>query len=272
MPPLITCGVTMRAISRLAAIAAAGVLISGCGSPGPGAGGHASAPVTSSSPAQSATSAGGSSAAASTPVVALPAGYQPLFPFATPAQVRAWQAGYTSGGHQPWHLSASRTALAFTMGYLGFKDLNKVTKQAASGTDSRISVGFTLPNGRLTTSAVVHLVRFGSGPLAPWEVVGTDDTTFSLSTPAYGAAVASPVAIGGKITGVDESIRAGMHQLQSATPVGTSCCTPAGGQRSPWSATVTFHAASGQVITIVVSTGGHVSAVERFAVTGVRVK
>jgi hypothetical protein len=34
---------------------------------------------------------------------------------------------------------------------------------------------------------------------------------------------------------------------------------------------VTFRAAPGQVITIAASAGGHVAAVQRFAVTGVRV-
>jgi hypothetical protein len=54
-------------------------------------------------------------------------------------------------------------------------------------------------------------------------------------------------------------------------PRGPVCCRPAGGQATPWSLAVPFHAASGQVIIIVVHTGGHVAAVERFAVTGVRV-
>jgi len=49
------------------------------------------------------------------------------------------------------------------------------------------------------------------------------------------------------------------------------CCQPAGGQAAPWSLIVPFYAAPGQVITIVVHTGGHVATVERFAVTGVRV-
>jgi hypothetical protein len=53
--------------------------------------------------------------------------------------------------------------------------------------------------------------------------------------------------------------------------VGSYCCHPAGGQASPWSFTVPFQATSGQVVTIVVHAGGHVTAVERFAVTGVRV-
>ena len=53
--------------------------------------------------------------------------------------------------------------------------------------------------------------------------------------------------------------------------MGSYCCQPPDGQATPWSLTVPSHAASGQVIIIVVHTGGHVAAVERFAVTGVRV-
>jgi hypothetical protein len=67
------------------------------------------------------------------------------------------------------------------------------------------------------------------------------------------------VRIGGKITGVDENLRAAIRQLGAS------------GQASPWSLNVPFHAAPGQLITIVVHTSGHVAAVERFAVTAVLV-
>jgi hypothetical protein len=43
-----------------------------------------------------------------------------------------------------------------------------------------------------------------------------------------------------------------------------------GGTRSQWSAGVTFRAAPGQVITIAAAAGGHIAAVQRFAVTGAR--
>lgn len=76
--------------------------------------------------------------------------------------------------------------------------------------------------------------------------------------------------IGGKITGVDENLWAEVHWLAAAVPVGSYCCRPAGGQASPWSLTVPFHASPDRVLTIVVHTGGHNAAVERFAVTGVR--
>jgi hypothetical protein len=144
-----------------------------------------------------------------------------------------------------------------------------VAAHTISGSDARVTVGLTLPNGQLSHAAIIHLVKFGSGRYAPWEVAGTDDTTLTLDIPAYGSTATSPVRIGGKITGVDENLRAEAHQLTASGPVGSYCCQPAGGQATPWTLTVPFHATPGQVITIVVHTGGHVAAVERFAVTGV---
>jgi hypothetical protein len=114
-------------------------------------------------------------------------------------------------------------------------------------------------------------VRYGTGPDAPWEVVGTDDTTFSLTTPAYGSLVRSPMVTGGRISGVDESIRVQVRQPSSAAPLGTSpCCTPAGGNDQPWNVKVSFSGASDPVLTVVASTGGHVADVERFTITAVR--
>jgi len=257
----------MNLTIRLAAAAAAGVLAAGCGAAsGPSSASH---PATSHSPAPSS-----SPATTATPAPApapSPFGYQPLFPFASMADAQAWEASNAAGGHQPWHLDANSTALAFTQGYLGFSQISKVAAVTVSGGDARVTVGLTLPNGQVNHAAIIHLVKFGSGRYAPWAVVGTDDTTLTLDTPAYGSTATSPVRIGGKITGVDENLRAEVHQLGSGAPVGSYCCRPAGGQASPWSLTVPFHAASGRLITIVVHTGGHVAAVERFAVTGVLV-
>ena len=199
----------------------------------------------------------------------MPAGYLPLFPFASLAGVRAWQASYESGGHQPWHRSPDLTATAFAA-FLGYPDVTQVAQSAVSGGDAHVAVGIKLPDGTISTAAIIHLVLFGSGTYAPWEVVGTYDRTFTVDRPAYGGTAASPVTAGGTITGVDESIRVTVHTLSAQVPVGAYCCRAAGGTRSPWSASVTFLATPGQVITIAAATGGHVAAVERFAVTGAR--
>jgi hypothetical protein len=256
----------MKLTIRLAAAAAAGVLAAGCGTAaGPASSSHPAAPHTPAPASAPATTAAPSRAP--TPV---PFGYVPLFPFGNLAAVRAWQTSYASGGHQPWHLDADQTALAFTQGYLGFSQISQVAAHTISGGDARVTVGLTLPNGQVNQAAIIHLVKFGPGKYAPWEVVGTDDTTLTLDIPAYGGTATSPVRIGGKITGVDESLRAEVHQPGASAPVGSYCCQPAGGRATPWSLTVPFDATPGQVITIVVHTGGHVAAVERFAVTGVR--
>ncbi|HYB88574.1 MAG TPA: hypothetical protein VEC76_17130 [Streptosporangiaceae bacterium] len=252
----------MNLTIRLAAVAAAGLLAAGCG---------AASPPPASHPSTAPASPSGAAPGTAPPATPAPFAYVPLFPFGSPAAVRAWQASYAAGGHQPWHLNPGLTALAFTQGYLGFSRIDKVAALAISGGDAHVTVGFHRPDGHVSAAAVVHLVRYGSGRNVPWEVVGTDDTTLTLDIPAYGGTATSPVRIGGKITGVDESLRAEIHQLGVGGPVGSFCCRPAGGQASPWSLSVPFHAAPGQVITIVVHTGGHVAAVERFAVTGVRV-
>ena len=264
--PIFPAGDLMKLTMRLATVAAAGLLAAGCGSAGP-------AGQPSASPAASPATSAAAPATASAPGTATPTPftYQPLFPFGSLAEVRAWQASYASGGHEPWHLNPGLTALAFTQGYLGFSHIGKVAALKMSGGDAHVTVGFHRPDGHVSAAAVIHLVKYGSGTNVPWEVVGTDDTTLTLDVPAYGGIATSPVRIGGKITGVDESLQAEVHRLGSSAPVGSYCCRPAGGQATPWSFSVRFHATPGQVITIVVHTGGHVSAVERFAVTGVRV-
>jgi hypothetical protein len=78
------------------------------------------------------------------------------------------------------------------------------------------------------------------------------------------------VKIAAAVEGVDEYLQAEAHALGADQPLGTFCCQPAGSRANPWSLTVPFDANSGQVITIVVHTGGHVAPTERFAVSGVR--
>jgi hypothetical protein len=197
----------------------------------------------------------------------------PLFPFSTAQGVQIWQQSYASGGHQPWHLDAGQTALAFTA-WLGFPGIDKVIGMRTDGIGAHVSVGFYVggPSNENVTSAIVHLVHWGTGSDPPWEVVGTDDTTFSLTRPAYGATVTSPVTVGGLISGVDENIKVQVRTSSSSSAVGTFCCLPAGNVNTPWTAPVSFTASSGAILTIAAQTGGGVAAVERFTVTGVRVR
>ncbi|WP_201784175.1 hypothetical protein [Frankia sp. ACN1ag] len=208
----------------------------------------------------------GSAATTSTPAAQPWLAYQLLWPFRDAAQARDWQAA--GGGHQPWHLDAGLTALDFARGYLALSGIDRVTTRQIGTTDAHVGVGFARPEGYGdATAGVVHLVRLGAGSDAPWEVVGTRDADFSLLTPRYGTRHASPVTVGGRITGVDENIHVQVRQPSSARPIGESCCLPAGGTNQGWSTRVTYRDAQDPVLTVVAWTGGHLVAVERFTVT-----
>jgi len=197
--------------------------------------------------------------------------YQPLWPFASERDAAAWQQVYRAGGHQPWHLDAGQTALSFTTGFLGFDEVDTIVSRTVQGDDATVAVGYRTGSTWQSVAAVVHLGRIGQGDDAPWEVVGTRDTSLTLDRPGYGSAASSPVVVGGRITGVDEAIRVDVRQVSSEAPLGTFCCVPAGGERSHWSGQVSFHGATDAVLVIVASTGGHYQGVERFAVTAVTV-
>jgi hypothetical protein len=227
-------------------------------------------PPTSDPPAATSTppSGGAPSGAPSTSPGAAAFDHVALWPFADAAQARAWQDAYRAGGHQPWHLDPEATALGFASGYLGFAEIDRATTVTTVGDEAWIGVGFALPNGADTTAAEVHLARYGTGEDAPWEVVGTRDSTLVLDTPRYGSTLGSPLVVGGSITGVDESLH--VRVLGPGGPAGESCCLPAGGENTRWSLTVPVTGTPTGALTVVVSTGGHVAEVERFAITGVR--
>lgn len=193
---------------------------------------------------------------------------RPLWPFRTLAEADSWLA--TAGeGHAPWHADAEATALFFTANFLGFTEIDEVTSTDVGADEAWIGVGYQAEGGGLATAAEIHLVRFGPSPDAPWEVVGTRDTTLTLDVPRYGSAVSSPLTVGGTISGVDESLRVEVRQASTPTPLGVACCLPAGGDAAPWETTVDVAGATDPALVVVVSTGGHVQDVERFAITAV---
>ncbi|MFC9995126.1 hypothetical protein [Nocardia sp. NPDC127526] len=199
--------------------------------------------------------------------------YQPLWPFADAAGAAAWQQSYREGGHQPWHLDPAATALGFARDYLGYANIDRVVQVQTKGEEAWVTVGYddpAEPGGDAFPAAKLHLVRLGAGDDAPWEIVGTDDTTLTLTTPKYGARITSPVTVGGRITGVDESLDIQIRQLAQQAPIGTTGMIPAGGTDTPWTGTVNFSASCPGTLTVAVATGGHIEEVERFAVTGVR--
>lgn len=196
--------------------------------------------------------------------------YPALWPFTSEAEAAAWQQAYRNEGKQPWHLDAGQTAQAFTTGFLRFDELGQVVSTSVHGDEAFVSVGYQAEHNPPSVAAVLHLARMGQGDDAPWEVVGTRDSRLTLTQPRYGAAAVSPLTVGGRITGVDESIRVDVRQASSADPLGTVSGVPTGGERHRWSAQVSFRGATDPALVIVASTGGHYQGVEAFAITAIR--
>lgn len=69
---------------------------------------------------------------------------------------------------------------------------------------------------------------------------------------------------------MDENLVFVEDGLSSEKALGRSAAIPAGGENAPWRPRVSFSAGTDRVLAFTVFTGGHLSAVERFAITGVR--
>jgi hypothetical protein len=202
----------------------------------------------------------------------LPGGLLPLWPFQTVEQADAWIQNHRAVGSDPQHrLDAAATALEFTRGALGYTGIDLVT--ASTGTDAEqfVGVGWRTEASTVLTAATVRLVRLGSDVQAPWVVVGTKGTSTALAVPGYGDQVSGGFDVGGRITGVDEALRVvvvgpGGVTLGRAGPIGV------GGANQPWRARVALAPApSGALLTVAVSSGGHLADVEWFAITAVTV-
>ncbi|MFI6600255.1 hypothetical protein ACIBHX_28760 [Nonomuraea sp. NPDC050536] len=221
---------------------------------------------TGATPAQSATPAL-SSPPASSSGTAQKVENQPLWPFSDPQQVRNWQRSYRTGGHSPWHVDAAFTAVAFTQGYLGFTELDQAIKTDIHGGDAFVQVGFSPQEGeKPQVAATVHLIKYGSGPDTPWEVVGAESSDITIKAPEYGTAAESPVMVAGTVNRTAGNVQILFYQPGHEKPIAESRAIPVAGS---WQTTVPFTAQTDQVITVVAATGGHVADVERFAVTAI---
>src|SRR3954466_6421438 len=146
------------------------VALAGCGS--------------DSSRSSTTTSTAAGSTTTTTAPPSLDPRYLPLFPFPDAQHVARGGGNSGADGTAPEYLDAGKTAIAFVK-FLGYTEIERVVTINEDAQGAHVSVGADASEGE-ATAAVVHLVRFGVGDGVPWEVVGTDDTAFSITAPAYG--------------------------------------------------------------------------------------
>lgn len=254
-----------------------GCVLSGCGRTVPGqhvadgtTGSSATGTsITTTSPAAATTTSTTATTSAAPTASGYSFPYQPMWPFAGLEDADRWLRDGRPAGNDPWHADPRATALKFARDFLAFDELDRTTTLTEQPRDAWVGVGQGSPTGDNITVANLHLARFGPTGDAPWVVVGSEDTGLTLERPGYGSPLKSGVIeVGGTISGVDESLH--IQVRQSSELLGEFCCVPGGGERTPWSASVPVSTPRPGVVTVVVSTGGHVALVERFAVTALR--
>ncbi len=180
----------------------------------------------------------------------------PIWPVTTDRAAARWRANPQS---RSWGGDPEKVSAHFAADFLHLPGLVAGTKALADGA-ADVPL---LSGGRRI--ALVHLVRVGGHSDSPWAVTGSTSATLSIRVPADEAAVSSPLAVTGRVIGVDESVVTSLvtesgHQLAvthtgagSALPWRTSLVW----QDTAWSvaalASVTFSAKDGSPSAVVVT-------------------
>lgn len=222
------------AAAIIAGATAAGLLLGG--------GGHGKQVISLTTPSHTTAPASPSTAPPTTSAPAPTFPVSAIWPFTSQAEVDAWQQQYAASGAQPWHLDPVQTATNFVDGFLGMTELDNVTASPLSGDTTEVSFGRTLPSEskKVVTVTAVLVQRYGSGPDAPWLVIGAGDSLLKVTAPAAGSTVASPLHVTGPGFGVDEALTAELRTSHGTAPLATA--HTGAGSGGPWSADLTFAA------------------------------
>lgn len=181
-----------------------------------------------------------------TPPVATGYPADAIFPFATKGQELSWENEFADG-HSPWASDPVAVTQSWVQYYLlqhgSFRYAKQATSDSADVTVSR-SIG-----GTDHAVTVVHLVKYGNA----WLVTGASDPAnqLSISSPAAGAGVASPLTVTGPGYGVDEQATVDVRSATTADSYGHASTGPFGNGTAQWSATVPFDATSNAGVVVV---------------------
>lgn len=147
-----------------------------------------------------------------------------IWPFHSQAEGQEWLA---DRGGKPWAGDPLEVSERFASDFL-----------ALSGVTASVPSSFGLPRPHRYTTQLsaggrsvgrVELARYGDA--GPWTVVRVGGTDLTLTTPAPGSRVRSPLQVSGRVTGVDENVRLDLV-TRSGAVIATSGA-PAGSE-VPW--------------------------------------
>lgn len=128
-----------------------------------------------------------------------------IWPFASAAEVRAYEAGADQAFRDP-----VATARAFAERYLGITGAVLFDLRPTGNGAAEVPVGFRGEGGRPATlpTTVVQVRQLGTlGTSGAWTVVGATSPDIEVDVPAAAARVASPVALAGRARAFEGTVQ-----------------------------------------------------------------
>ena len=175
-----------------------------------------------------------------------PAGlFAGIWPFATAAQVRAYEAGGEQAFRDP-----VATARAFAERYLGIDGAVTFDFRPAGSGAGEVPVGFRGEGGRPATAAstMVAVRQLGTvGATGAWTAVGATSPDIEVDAPAAAARLASPVALAGRARAFEGTVQVEVREdgMTFGQSLGATFVTGRGdGVLGPFSGSVGYRAPS----------------------------
>lgn len=160
---------------------------------------------------------------------------QGFFPFTTAAEEASWEQ-QLAGGDMPWIADPVGVATSWVPNYLKAKDVDQVISKDQTATTADVTLGRNQSEGGLHPVVVVHLVKFHHA----WIVTGASDprNLLTISSPAAGATVDTPLTVTGPGFGVDEVAKVELREAETPDLIAEAPTDGFGNGTPQWSATL----------------------------------
>jgi hypothetical protein len=146
---------------------------------------------------------------------------QAIFPFTSISDEQGWQQDYNNGG-TTWQADPTEVATRWVQSYLDQPSVDKVMSIADDNGDKIVTLGRVLQGegNNLFAVTAVHLTQYDKA----WIVTRASDPTnyMSISSPAPGSTIKTPVTVTGPGFGSDEVAQLDVRDATSDTSYGTA--------------------------------------------------
>jgi hypothetical protein len=170
---------------------------------------------------------------------------QAIFPFTDATAEQGWQQDYDNGG-TTWEADPTQVATRWVQGYLDQPTVDHVISVADDNGDKVVTLGRVLQGegNNLFAVTAVHLTKYDDA----WIVTGANDPNnyMTISSPAPGSTIKTPVTVTGPGFGADEGIQLEVRDATSDTSYGTANLTVGNGIPE-WSQGIDFNRASSPI-------------------------